>query len=175
MDVTPEVFTVDYTGQPGERTFFIQSRDDSATRTYLVEKQQVTVLAEKLRELLLMVDQTDTIRSAVPARDPAFRLEAPIEPEWRVGTMGLTYEESTDEISVAMGPVEADEDDGEEPEADAEEFPVRFLLRRDQVRAFVLHALAVVDEGRPLCQLCGLPIDPSGHNCPASNGHRLGV
>jgi hypothetical protein len=48
-------------------------------------------------------------------------------------------------------------------------------LRRDQVRTFVLHAQAIVDEGRPLCQLCGLPIDPSGHACPASNGHRLSV
>jgi uncharacterized repeat protein (TIGR03847 family) len=49
---------------------------------------------------------------------------------------------------------------------------VQFHLRRDQVRAFILHALAVVAEGRPLCQLCGLPIDPEGHICPASNGHR---
>ena len=31
----------------------------------------------------------------------------------------------------------------------------------------------VVNEGRPLCQLCGLPMDPDGHKCPASNGHRL--
>ncbi|MGH2730258.1 MAG: DUF3090 family protein, partial [Actinomycetota bacterium] len=47
--------------------------------------------------------------------------------------------------------------------------------RRDQARAFVLHALAVIDEGRPLCMLCGLPIDPTGHACPASNGHRPGA
>jgi glutamate synthase domain-containing protein 1 len=49
---------------------------------------------------------------------------------------------------------------------------VKGAPREEQARAFVLHALAVVAEGRPLCQLCGLPIDPSGHICPASNGHR---
>jgi uncharacterized repeat protein (TIGR03847 family) len=58
---------------------------------------------------------------------------------------------------------------GEEPEM--EEDSVRLMLRRDQARMFVLHALAVVGEGRPICQLCGLPMDPSGHLCPASNGH----
>ena len=173
MDVAPDLFTADYTGQPGDRTFFLQSRDETRTLTYLVEKQQVAALGEKLRELLLLVDAGDTVTAAVPARDPALRLVAPIEPEWRVGTMGLTYEEVTDEIAIAMGPVVAEEDEVEAQEVD--EFPVRFLLRREQVRAFVLHALAIVDEGRPLCQLCGLPMDPSGHNCPASNGHRIGV
>ena len=168
MEVRPEIFTADYTGEPGERTFFLQARGDT-TLTYLVEKQQAQLLAEKLRDILLLVDQDDTITNATPARDPAFALAAPIEPEWRVGSMGLGYAEETDQVIVSMGPV----GDAEEAEdLDDDRFEIRFLLRRDQVRSFVLHTLAVVAEGRPLCQLCGLPMDPGGHNCPASNGHR---
>lgn len=169
-DVNPELFIADYTGRPGERTFFIQARG-KATLSYLVEKQQVRLLAEKLREILLLVDNDDTIMGVTPARDPAFRLESPIEPEWRVGAMGLGYVEDSDEIVVSMGPVIEEE---EEPpaEPDDDRFEVRFLLTRAQVRAFVLHTLAVVAEGRPLCQLCGLPMDPDGHRCPASNGHQ---
>jgi uncharacterized repeat protein (TIGR03847 family) len=69
-----------------------------------------------------------------------------------------------------MAPVsEATENEIEE--LDEDRFEVRFLLTRAQVRAFVLHALAIVEEGRPLCQLCGLPMDADGHLCPASNGH----
>lgn len=172
MEIRPEVFTADYTGRPGERTFFLQSRSETLTLTYQLEKGQVEVLGEKLKELLLMIDASDPIRTATPQRDPAYALSAPIEPEWRVGTIGLTYEEAAELVVVALEPVgSAGEDDDAEPEV--EEFEVRLMLRRDQARAFVLHALAIVAEGRPLCQLCGLPMHPDGHKCPASNGHRL--
>ena len=170
-EINPDQFVADYTGRPGERTFFIQARGDG-TRTYLVEKQQVQLLAEKLREILLLVDNNDTIISAMPARDPAFALEAPIEPEWRVGAMGLGYAEDSDHIVVSMGPVIENEPDEVPVEIDEDRFEVRFLLTRAQVRTFVLHTLAIVAEGRPLCQLCGLPMNPDGHNCPASNGHQ---
>jgi uncharacterized repeat protein (TIGR03847 family) len=176
VEIQPESFAADYTGQPGERTFFIQARGDTGTYTYLVEKQQVAILAEKLREVLVLLDQTDTIVSATPARNPVLRLEAPIEPEWRVGTIGLAYEEDVDLVAVSLRPVQEGEDSAAEAaEEEEEEFPVRYLLRREQVRDFVLHSMAVIGEGRPLCQLCGLPMDPDGHNCPASNGHRAGV
>lgn len=173
QDFTPQIFTADYLGRPGARVFYIQARGDFGSVTYLVEKQQVAVLADKLRELLVMVDSADTIAGAEPARDPALGLSEPTEPEWRIGMMGLTYEEAEQRVIVLVRPVEEQAED-EEPliEDSEDEQAAQFHLRRDQVRAFILHALAVVAEGRPLCQLCGLPIDPEGHICPASNGHR---
>ena len=175
VEIQPEAFAADYTGQPGERTFFIQARGDAGTYTYLVEKQQVAILAEKLREVLVLLDQSDTVVSATPARNPALRLEAPIEPEWRVGTIGLSYDEEVDLVAVSLRPVQEGEELAPEAEEIEEDFPIRYLLRREQVRDFVLHSIAVIGEGRPLCQLCGLPMDPDGHNCPASNGHRAGI
>jgi uncharacterized repeat protein (TIGR03847 family) len=173
QDITPEIFTADYLGRPGERVFYIQARGGFGSVTYLVEKQQVAVLADKLRELLVMVDPADTVAGAEPARDPALALMEPTEPEWRIGMMGLTYEEAEQQVLVLIRSVDEQAPD-EEPvlEDDDDEPGVQFHLRRDQVRAFILHALAVVAEGRPLCQLCGLPMDPEGHICPASNGHR---
>jgi uncharacterized repeat protein (TIGR03847 family) len=174
-EINPEIFTADYVGEAGERTFYLQSRDASGTLSYLVEKQQVAALAEKLRELLILIDEEDTVRSATPGRDPALAMEGPPEPEWRVGTMGLAFEEESDRVLLVMQPVQ---EEGAEEASDLEDLVeqsdagARFLLRRDQVRAFVLHAVAVVAEGRPLCQLCGLPMNPDGHVCPASNGHR---
>jgi uncharacterized repeat protein (TIGR03847 family) len=170
VDITPETFVADYTGEPGERTFFIQARGE-ATRTFLAEKQQVELLADRLREMLVLLDSEDAIVSATPARDPALTLEAPIEAEWRIGTIAIGYVEESDNVVVSIAPVQ--EDPPEDPEEI--EFDARFFLDKSQVRSFVLHALAVVAEGRPLCQLCGLPMDPSGHNCPASNGHRAVV
>jgi uncharacterized repeat protein (TIGR03847 family) len=166
QDIVPEVFTADYVGEPGHRTFYLQIRTGSATSTLLAEKEQVAVLADKLRELLVLVDSSDTVLAATPARNPALALSSPIEPDWRVGAMGLAYEEDADRILILVQQASEEEQD------ESAEAEVRVAVRRDQARAFVLHALAVVAEGRPLCQLCGLPIDPSGHVCPASNGHR---
>ena len=169
LELNPEIFTADYTGRPGERTFFLQARSDAVT-TYLIEKGQAQVLAERLRELLLLIDASDTITSTEPSRDPSFVLDTPIEPEWRVGTIGLSYDDERDMIAISMSPVSEETAEIET----ADDFEVRIHLRRDQVRGFVLHTLAVVGEGRPLCRLCGLPMDPDGHICPAGNGHRLG-
>jgi uncharacterized repeat protein (TIGR03847 family) len=169
IEIIPEVFTADYVGEPGKRAFFLQARSDELTYSFALEKQQVAVLAEKLKELLLVVDTEDTVKSTAPERDPGLELKQPLEPEFRVGTMGLAYDESPDQVVVLAQPVNSEEEEREEPDEDE---GIRFLLRRDQVRAFVLHVGAVVGEGRPTCQLCGLPMDPDGHTCPASNGHR---
>ena len=171
MDITPEVFTTDYVGRPGERAFYLQARWGQTVLSFSLEKQQVTVLADKLRELLMIVDAKDTIGAATPARDPALKLESPVEPEWRIGVMGLAYEENEDRVALLAEPADLPGEPGAEP-VESDEPALRFLLRRDQVRAFILHASAIVAEGRPTCQLCGLPMDPDGHNCPASNGHR---
>ncbi|HEX2051661.1 MAG TPA: DUF3090 family protein [Actinomycetota bacterium] len=164
-DIAPDVFTADYEGEPGQRAFYLQARSAAGNVTLGIEKAQVAALAEKLQELLLLVDHDDVVRGGTPARDPELALE-PEAPGGRVGTIGLAYEEDDDRVVVLLQTGEDDDD---------EESLVRLTLRREQVRAFVLHAVAVVAEGRPLCQLCGLPMDPEGHACPASNGHRLGA
>jgi uncharacterized repeat protein (TIGR03847 family) len=49
---------------------------------------------------------------------------------------------------------------------------VRFWATREQMLSLARHGAAVCAAGRPRCQLCGNPIDPEGHVCPALNGHR---
>lgn len=170
----PDIFTADYVGKPGERTFYLQARAVSSAHTYVAEKQQISVLAEKLKELLLMVDSNDTVGSAVPERDPALAITEPVEPEARLGAIGLAFEEAEDAVIVFLQPADDAEVEEAEDDTGEEEFELRINLRRDQARSFVLHVAAIVSEGRPTCQLCGLPMDPEGHRCPASNGHRLG-
>ena len=169
--MNPDIFTADYVGEPGKRSFYLQARGEEGLLSFPIEKQQVVVLAEKLRELLLLVDGDDTVTSASAGRDPALAFTEPVSDETQVGTIGLAYEEEADLVVVLLQPLpeESDEDEVELDEASG----VHLELRRDQVRAFVLHAIAVVNEGRAICQLCGLPMDPAGHKCPASNGHRL--
>ncbi|MEA2498202.1 MAG: hypothetical protein QOH26_607 [Actinomycetota bacterium] len=171
MEITPVTFVADYVGQPGHRAFFLQASGAEGNFTVAIEKQQVQLLAEKLSELLLLVDAQDTITGTEPQRDPALTVVQPVQPAWRVGTIALAYEEEADRVVVVVEPMQIEEEG--EGVVETDETPgVRLLLRRDQVRAFILHAVAAAEEGRPLCQLCGLPMDPEGHACPASNGHR---
>jgi uncharacterized repeat protein (TIGR03847 family) len=169
--VNPDIFTADYGGEPGRRSFYLQARGAEGLLSFPIEKQQVVVLAEKLRELLLLVDGDDTVISASAGRDPALAFTEPVSDETQVGTIGLAYEEDSDRVVVLLQPMPEEDEEDEAAVDDAS--GVHLELRRDQVRAFVLHAIAVVNEGRAICQLCGLPMDPAGHRCPASNGHRL--
>ena len=169
--MNPDIFTADYVGEPGRRSFYLQARGAEGLLSFPIEKQQVVVLAEKLRELLLLVDGDDTVISASAGRDPALAFTEPVSDETQVGTIGLAYEEDSDRVVVLLQPVPEEDEEDEAVVDDAS--GVHLELRRDQVRAFVLHAIAVVNEGRAICQLCGLPMDPAGHRCPASNGHRL--
>lgn len=162
-EMHPVIFTADYQGEPGKRAFFLQVRDQDDTLTFEVEKQQVSVLAEKLTEMLLLVDATDPVTENTPARDAALA-SVWTEPEFRIGSITLGYDDGEDMLTLVLESFVA-EDSPEDPDS------VTLHLRRDQVRAFVLHAEGVVSEGRPLCPLCGLPMDPDGHMCPASNGH----
>jgi uncharacterized repeat protein (TIGR03847 family) len=62
----------------------------------------------------------------------------------------------------------------EELEARATREPerIRFWATREQMLSLARHGAAVCAAGRPRCQLCGNPLDPEGHQCPALNGHR---
>jgi uncharacterized repeat protein (TIGR03847 family) len=91
-------------------------------------------------------------------------------------------EEPEAEEDVAIEPAAAAREAGEEAEAQAEDegeaesgggASARIRLTRAQTAAFVERARALVRAGRPTCRLCGRPMNPAGHRCARSNGHRV--
>jgi uncharacterized repeat protein (TIGR03847 family) len=60
---------------------------------------------------------------------------------------------------------------GAAPEEAPEGARVRLWATREQMLSLARHGAAVCAAGRPRCRLCGNPIDPEGHICPALNGH----
>ncbi|MGZ4495105.1 MAG: DUF3090 family protein, partial [Nocardioides sp.] len=48
----PERFVAGTVGPPGQRTFFLQARSVARVTIVALEKQQVSVLAERIDELL---------------------------------------------------------------------------------------------------------------------------
>jgi len=174
----PERFVAGTVGQPGERTFFLQATGGGRTVSVALEKLQVNVLAERLEELLEEVRRRgaeDVPAATLRNVEDTAPLDAPVEEEFRVGTMGLAWDGESGRVVVeALAQSEADDQTEVEPLSDAEEGPpaLRVRLTADMARAFIKRAQRVVAAGRPPCPLCALPLDPEGHVCPRQNGHR---
>jgi uncharacterized repeat protein (TIGR03847 family) len=157
-------FTAGAVGPPGERVFYLQARAGAAVVSLRLEKTQVAALAEYLAQLLadLPAPETDEIPDDL-------ELAEPVVAEWIVGRIGVVFDSDRDRLLLELKEVEVEE----EVAAGGEEQGVaRFSLTRPQMAAFVVRAATVVAAGRPPCQLCGRPLDPSGHVCIKTNGHR---
>jgi uncharacterized repeat protein (TIGR03847 family) len=174
----PDRFVAGTVGQPGDRTFFLQASGGGRVVSVALEKAQVTVLAERLEELLEEVRRRGVADVPVVAPtelEDTAPLDVPVEEEFRVGTMGLAWDGEVDRVVVeALAQAETEADAEVEPMSDAEDGPdvLRVVITADAARAFVRRAQRVVAAGRPPCPLCGLPLDPDGHICPRQNGHR---
>lgn len=164
-------------GEPGQRIFFLQARQGERLVTLLCEKQQIEALATTLERLLDAMP--DAENEGAPVADEDLDLEEPLLPEWRIGPMGIEFDEDRDMLVLVVQEAVLEEEDEEEagepsePPADAEAASARFVATRAQMRALAEHAASVVAAGRPRCRLCGFPLDPGvDHVCPALNGHR---
>lgn len=169
----PERFVAGTVGQPGERTFYLQARETGRTVSVALEKVQVSLLADRLKELIdeLQRRVDDLPADPVPAEDVA-PLDLPLDEEFRVGTLALAWDPEGQSIvveaqAVAAGdPAEPLNDDPAGPDV------LRVRLSVASARSFVSRAERLVAAGRQPCPLCGQPLDPEGHVCPRMNGHR---
>ncbi|WP_370248516.1 DUF3090 domain-containing protein [Nocardioides sp.] len=172
----PERFVTGTVGEPGARTFFLQARAGARLTSVALEKQQVAALAERMDELLDEVMGSDT-RAVVPAVAPVGTvdlnpLEQPIEEEFRVGTMTLSWDPDDERVVVEVFPVDETGFSAEAGEAAEPEELLVVRLPPAAARSFVQRAEQVISAGRPDCPFCGLPIDPAGHLCVRANGFR---
>ncbi|MDA8074178.1 MAG: DUF3090 family protein [Actinomycetota bacterium] len=149
----PDVFSVGTSGPVGDRLFLLHFSEGPIEATVKVEKQQVAVLATYLGRIVRQLGRPGHL-----PEDLDFDVE--VEPDWVVGTIGVSYDEDDDRLVVIV------EEAGEDGTV------ARVAITREQAAAFAIRATSLVEAGRPPCPLCGFPLDPSGHDCPRTNGHR---
>lgn len=148
-------------GEPGQRQFFLLAKGAGRVLTLTCEKTQIQALIGRLHQ---MIEEQGI---EIPDKAPQVPALDPGEPEWQVAEMGLGYHEARRMFVLVASQVAV-----EETGASGDAPSVRFWLSHQQVAAFSKQAEAVLTAGRPLCPRCGLPVDPSGHPCPVSNGAR---
>ncbi len=193
---TPDLFTAGTIGPPGQRVFYLQTREDETLVTLKCEKEQVRVLGEYLGRLL------ERLSAPAAAATTDLALVEPVTPAWVVGSIGVGYDEATDRVVLVIEEAgaeaegqaeepdqqteEADQEEEAEEPAHGEERPEREVegaaaesdrasgrvhLTRLQVAAFVERARGLVEAGRPTCRFCGRPMNLDGHRCARTNGH----
>ncbi|MEA9985639.1 DUF3090 domain-containing protein [Subtercola sp. RTI3] len=170
----PDRLVVGTVGHPGARTFYLQVRTGAQIASVALEKEQSALLAEKVDEILDELMAGEGNPYSVPTITPIELvdnepLDQPVEQEFRTGAMSLGWDPSTAQVVIEAYPlVETDTDQGQGFDPDTDE-PAEKLLVRIPVgtaRAFAKRTREVVGAGRPLCPLCGNPIDGDGHICP---------
>jgi uncharacterized repeat protein (TIGR03847 family) len=176
---SPERFVAGTVGQPGERTFYLQASSGDRVTSVVVEKFQVSLLAERIDELLDEVLRSTGGQGSVPAAAPVALtddgpLDLPLTEDFRVGAIALGWDGEDEQVVI-----EAQEETETPIEPLTEEVPedgpevLRVRLSPAAARAFSKRAIQIVGQGRPPCPLCGLPLDAEGHICPRQNGHRV--
>ena len=145
-------------GQPGQRTFRVRVLGAGTESVWLwVEKEHLRALALAFRQLLAQLHYEHEPPIVGPGQFPEVA-----QHEVRVGLMAVGYNPSDRTLVLQVSGLGIGEE--EEP-------TLRVHLTLDHCASLAVHIDKIIAGGRPVCVLCGLPIDQSGHVCIRSNGH----
>jgi len=145
-------------GEPGQRRFRLLVRAASQSASIWMEKQQLAGIGSWFNEVIEKLDREQ------PSSDPDVQplpFDNVFDLDFHASQIGLGYAEQDGLFAVHA----FDEAGAAGPPA------FRCLVTRGQSRVLSRKIAEVVAGGRPLCPLCGTPVEPSGHVCPRSNGH----
>lgn len=168
LDLDPVLhITVDAIGKPGERVFFIQGNSNTETITLLIEKIQLQSLVMGIEQFFIELAEDHPDLKIEPAeyKEEDMHIQAPIEPLFRVGELGIAYDAESDTVCLVAKEILTGKGDPEDTNT------VRFWCTRSQLKVLSLWGADVISRGRPICPQCGQPMDPEGHFCPKKNGH----
>ena len=152
-----EQISVSTIGEPGQRQFFLLASGAGEHVTLACEKFHVEGLVTRIRQLL----EAHGLPSSPPEGGSSGALAG--EPDWRIAELGLGYHEERRQFVIVAR---------EQVEGEQEAATARLWTGPEEIRRFLHQAAEVLTSGRPTCPRCGLPMDPSGHPCPALNGSR---
>lgn len=150
-------------GKPGERTFYVFASEGYTWARFWMEKEELQMLGVAIEEVLESFPGEEAIAPTL-----AEQTDEPPEPpsiELKVTRLALAFDESSGRVGLLVFETAEEEDDETPPS-------VTCWASRAQVEQLSERIQEVVAAGRPVCRLCGGPIDPEGHVCPRLNGHR---
>lgn len=156
-------------GEAGRRVFILQVQYGQQFYSWVIEKQQAIALSRAIPELLEDVQaEYPELEEPTVAAEPNLALTEPLEPQFRVGSMGVGYDRIHDLVVLTLVDAESEEIAFAQDDASEQyEQPPELYIYTTRGQALLLsrRAKEVVAAGRPLCPACGEPIDDFGHFC----------
>jgi uncharacterized repeat protein (TIGR03847 family) len=149
-------------GVPGKRTFFLVLGEKNNWLRIWLEKEHLEAVVQGIEKLLFTLSQQHISSPPEPA-GPSLPDDAPSDlpaAELELAQMTLAYDEDRVTIELLAQPSGA-------PESEPSE--VIFQTTIPQLKKLRRRVKEIYAAGRPLCRLCGGPIDPAGHSCPRLN------
>lgn len=169
----PDRVVIGTVGLPGARTFYLQVRAGKQIVSIALEKQQSALLAEKIDDILDQLIAVENNPFSIPTGTPIELVDNdPLEAvheQFRTGAMSLGWDPTTAQIVIEAHPItdiDADDQDESHHEDGAQEPEMlRVRIPVGTARAFAMRTREIVGAGRPMCPLCGYPVDADGHTC----------
>lgn len=146
-------------GEPGKRTFRVLAVNSDRAAALWMEKQVLNALGEYIQAQLRRSRDAGTLRN-LTGPDPGSGFEGNPDLDFQVAQLAMGYEGDGRFTFYAYAPGDDEENPSFACHATA-----------GQVEALAEEISRVVSAGRPLCPLCGVPMDASGHACIRANGH----
>jgi uncharacterized repeat protein (TIGR03847 family) len=172
------ILGADAVGKPGQRRFRLFAQSSRGSLLVWMEKEQLTSLAVALDRALAEISEGQVLRTEARAGGPLAPQEMPADfpasptYEFQAGQIGLNYDGRDTMFVLAVIPFDIVLQ-GEEPMVqmrEEDEVTVLFSLLDAQNLSSAI--TSVVGSGRPVCPLCGAPLDGRPHSCVKQNGHR---
>jgi uncharacterized repeat protein (TIGR03847 family) len=151
----PDKIMVGVRGEVGNRLFLFQVREGRRLAIIKCEKIQLAALAEWISQVLLELGRPDHLPED-------FSLEPEYEMDFVAGEIAVSIDEEDQAIDITMS-------------SDDEDSSLNVRLTKELAGGLAIAIVRLVEAGRPLCPLCGGPLDPKGHDCPRTNGHRAPI
>ncbi len=153
-------------GDQGNRVFVLQAHLGAEPVSWVIAKEQALALSRAIPQLLADV-RTEFPELAEPLlpTTPNLALSEPLQPQFRVGSLGVGYDRMHDLVVLTL--VDAAAFEPREEDLDNLQDPMHHVYTtRGQALLLGRQAEEVVAAGRLLCPKCGDPMDEFGHFCP---------
>jgi len=148
----PDKIMVGTRGEVGNRLFLLQVRQERRLVILKIEKQQLIEIAAWVSQFLESLGR--------PGHLPDdFTLEPEYEVDFAVGGITMAVDETRNVFELTLEDIE-------------DEHVAVVTLTKEWAGGLAIAITRLVEAGRPPCPLCAGPLDPRGHDCPRTNGHR---
>ena len=158
----PDLLSVIAVGVPGKRTFFLAIGEKEDWMRLWLEKEHLEAVSIAVDQFFDRLSQEYRQFSEEPEkRSSGDNLPAGLPSgEFEIDQIGIGFDQEEVVLEFLVHSLGPRNMDG---------IQVTCRVNPGEVKRLGNQAREVCAAGRPRCELCGRPIDPTGHDCPMQN------